>query len=110
MSKFLFKIKELQTGFVEVEADNYESAKELAMQEYHDGNTEWRDVGICVIPHRKPQDGSFKFTIKEVATGCVCIKAGSLEDAESMVLDAYNEGDVEWFDYSISEITAEEEE
>lgn len=39
--KFTFEIKEISYGSVEVEADNYTKAKELAEAEYHKGNAFW---------------------------------------------------------------------
>ena len=51
---------------------------------------------------------TFRFVVKETNTGYVDITANSKDEAEEMVLDAYNEGNVTWTDSTIADIAIAE--
>ena len=43
MAIFSFSVKEINYGALEIEANDVESAKKKAEEEYHKGNTVWGD-------------------------------------------------------------------
>ena len=51
---------------------------------------------------------TFRFIIKETNTGFIDIIAASKSEAEEMVLDGYNDGNVHWTDSTIADISLED--
>ena len=51
---------------------------------------------------------TFRFVVKETNAGFIDITAASKEEAEEMVLDGYNDGNVHWTDSTIADISVAE--
>lgn len=61
MAKFRLTITEVQKGFVDVEADDRDSALEMHLDEYNAGNVTWTDFTITDFDAKE---------VMEVGGGC----------------------------------------